>query len=242
MKIDALRLAVLSAAFFALSSSSFGATVACDVATVADYRNQTDGCMIGAFTIKNVAWSSRSGGDYKPVSAADVWVTPVATSNSVQLNIYSGEFSVAGQGQLYALFDYTIDPPPPILDDLDLFLDAQTPVAPGWARVTANVCIGGLFVNSCENLATAVVEHYGVGDPRNVLSQKIQFSEPVNLIDVRTILELYANGASSQIDGYGTATEVLLQDSAVPEPASAVLALASLLIGGAVQRRRARKL
>ncbi|MDZ4799252.1 MAG: PEP-CTERM sorting domain-containing protein [Bryobacteraceae bacterium] len=219
-----------------VSPAALAAPIACAPASVAIYTQQSEGCAVGAFTLKNFAWSSVQDTGYIPVSAADVLVTPMFTPSSVGVAFTSSAFSVTGSGKIRAFLDYTVDPPPPILDDLNLEMDANSPVAPGVARITANICIGGLFRNSCENgiVRTLTVEHFGPGNPDNVLFDTEQFPSPVNMVDVRTTIELYANGASSQIDGYGTITNAVSGDE-TPEPSTAALALSGL--AGAIYLR-----
>ena len=206
----------------------FAAPIACTTATVDVYISQTEGCTLGIFTIKNFAWSSVGDEGYVPVSATSVLVTPTVTSDSVAVGFTSGAFSVSGNDKILAFLDYTIDPPPPILDDLNLEMEANTPVPPGYARITANICIGGLFSNSCAGglVRTLIVQNFGAGNPSNIPFDSEQFPEPVNLIDIRTTIELNANGASSQITGYGTtttATDGSVVSDELPEPGTAAL-------------------
>lgn len=230
---------LLYSAALILCSSAFSAPVACTVASVDVYVQQTEGCTIGQFTIKNFAWSSVDDIGYLPVSASQVFVNPQLNGNNIEVGFTSDNFEVTSGLRIRAFLDYTIDPPPPILDDLNLEMDANSPVAPGFARITANICIGGLFSNSCANgiARTLTVEHFGAGDPNNVLIDTEQFPFPVNLIDVRTIIELEARTGSSQIGGYGTITTAIQQDE-IPEPSTAALLLSGL--GGAIYLRSRR--
>src|SRR5262249_44309150 len=140
-----------------------------------------------------------------PVSAADVVVTPRADGDKVGLDFRSTKFEVFGSNFIFATLDYTIDPPPPILDDFDVTMDAASPVAPGTAIVTTLLCAGDLLVNDCARGFTAVlrVSHFGTSSD---LFDSVRFPAPVNLLDVRTTFELRANGASSQINGISQST------------------------------------
>lgn len=229
MKHFFLPLALIASAGYA-----FGAPVVCAPASVASYITQNEGCTLGLFTLKNFAWSSVSDDGYVPVSATEVFVTPGATTGNVQVSFNSSAFEVFGNDKILAFLDYVIDPAPPILDDLDLSLDANSPVAPGNAKITADLCIGDFFINSCRNgfVRTLVVQNLGDGNPANVSFASVKFPRPVNLVDVRTTIELNANGASSQIDGYGTTS------STVPEPGTALAGAVAVALLLAARRLR----
>jgi hypothetical protein len=219
----------------ALASPALAATIpSCTPGSVEDYRNLADGCSAGSFTFKNFVWNSAEGGNFVRVRAAEVTVDPFFNSTDVGVSFASSVFSVSGFNRIFATLDYTIDPPPPILDDFNLSLEALSPVAPGTARVSALVCAGDYFSNQCANGVTRHVQVQHLGSSTgNVLFDSVTFPFPVNIVDVRTTIELDANGASSQITGYGTTTA-----AEIPEPRTAALMLAGLVLLFAGRRRK----
>lgn len=209
---------------FALVVTAFPAAAAitdpCGTNTAEFYQN-SGGCTSGLFSFKNFEWNTAQGGNYVSVPASAVNVTPGATGQDVSVVFLSNQFVATGNQQIFARFDYTIDPPPPILDDFTLSLDASSPVFPGLARITAFICIGDYFSQGCATGSTSLLQvtHNGiVAPPPNT----IMFDVPVSIIDVQLTIELFANGASSQINGGGT-TAVLM-----PEPSAALLAAGGL--------------
>jgi hypothetical protein len=76
------------------------------------------------------------------------------------------------------------------------------------------------------------LQHFGAGDPDNVLSANFRFDQKVNMVDVRLEILLAGNEGTSQIDG-GTQTT-----SVVPEPGAAILAGAGLLLLAGLGRAR----
>jgi hypothetical protein len=201
-----------------LATAPVNAAPVCVPDSLAAYIAQPDGCMIGAFTFKDFRWS-QTGAVNLP--SAGVSISPYADSSQLGLNYSSALFEVTGDQYLRYILEYTIDPPPPIIDSFDLSMDAFSPVAPGTATITVDLCAGDLFANSCANGSGAFlrVAHFGTSA---ILFDTVQFPTPVNMVDVRVTIELAANGASSQIDGFGQGPSNLLPDP-VPEPGSLAL-------------------
>jgi hypothetical protein len=221
-------------------TSVFGATIAsvCTPGTLATFIGLgSTGCEVGAFSVKNFSFSSQSGDSFVQVGASDVNVSTALVGGSVQVNFGSSVFDITGNQKISAFLDYTIDPQPPILDDMGIAFSAFSPVAPGFAKLTADICAGGLLSNSCVGGAFARLDlaDFGHGNPNNVLSALFQFPNPVNLVDVRLSLDMQANGASSQIDGIGTVTDV------VPEPSTFATVFGAALLGGVAALRRRRR-
>jgi hypothetical protein len=150
-----------------------------------------------------------------------VLLTPSASQARVGVSLDSDALSISGQSRILANLEYLIDPPPPIIDDFEVSLSATTPVFPGFARITTEICAGDLFANSCRSGAYRVLEvfHGGAGNPENDLFDRVTFPS-VFLVDVRTRIDMAANGASSQIDGFEQGS------TPIPEPSTTVLAVA----------------
>lgn len=190
----------------------------CTQAPLSDYLANTQGCMVGAFTFKNFAWV-QSGPIAVP--STGVQVSPYDFTTRLGLNYSSNLFSVTGNEVLRYVLEYTVDPPPPIIDGFELGLDAGSPVAPGTATITADLCAGDLRNTGCLNgFPTSLqVNHFGTS---SFLFDSVTFPQGVNLVDVRLLIELKANGASSQIDGFGNGA------SGLPTPEPGGLAVAGL--------------
>lgn len=220
--------------FGAMASASTTCTQA-SLQTYIDYG--MTGCTAGLFTMKDFTWDNFFG--TVPVSADDVIITPVVSGSSVGITfsgIAESTFSVAGEDKIKAMLSYYIDPPPPILDDFSLSMNANSPVAPGTATIDALVCAGARFTGGCTanggTLVGATLEHVGAGTPPPIV---VPFPMPVNQLDVRLTIELLANGSTSQITGGSQVA------STVPEPGAALLAGAGLLgLAGLTRIRRSR--
>lgn len=220
--------------FAAAAITAVGAPVTCTTETLEYFQNLPEGCVAGEFTFKNFAWTSEQGGNAVRVPASAIIASPAAAGDLVTVNYFSDSFEVSGDNYIYATLDYLIDPPPPILDGFALSMSAFSPVAPGTAAVTAYICGGDLFADACVDGFTRRlrVQHLGTSA---VLFDSVDFPFRVNMIDVRLTIELFANGASSQIDGFGQ------EATLTPEPGTALIAAAGLALL-ALLRARARHL
>jgi len=223
----------------AISAPLYGATIAavCTPGSLDTYiALGSAGCQAGVFSVKNFAFSSQAGDSFVQVGASQVDVNTTLVGNIVQVNFGSDSFDITGNQKISAFLDYTIDPQPPILDDMGISFSAFSPVPPGFARLTADICAGDLLNNSCQNGAFArlTLADFGSGNPNNVLSALFTFPNLVNLVDVRLALDMQANGASSQINGLGTVTHV------VPEPSTFATVFGAALLGGVAALRRRR--
>lgn len=193
----------------------------CTSGTLASYiaLNPT-GCTVGLFTFQNFSFAvtSSSGGPVL-LTPSTIDLTPYSDGTYGGVK-FAGAFSLTGAQSVTYQIDWTIDPPPPILHDLELYMDSETPVAPGTADITTTICAGALFVGlSCSGtLTSATVFHHG-----SFGSQLLDIAtfSPTKLLDLRTtiILDGHLTG-SSQIGGFGI--------NITPEPASFLLAAAGL--------------
>lgn len=227
-----------------LGLSAFGSSAApannpspCANDTVDAYeRLGGTGCTLtvnGAeFTFKNFSFSLLEGS----LLNSDVHVTPLTPDGKLNLGLASEFFSVGAGSRLVFKFGYVLDPPPPILEDMSMDLDANSPVAPGFATIDVDLCAGGLFFGeTCDyERRQFTLLHFGDNNPNNVLSGLARFS-PTNIIDVRTVITLDGGpengGGSSQINGFSYAS------SPVPEPASVFAVITGLGLC-AIRRRR----
>jgi len=222
-------------------------TTPCPTATVeyylANFHTKDTACYEGALpddfvTIHVKHWSSSTGqapggGEYREVLPSEVLLTPSNTPGLFGLSFTSDAFSVTGFDRILALFDYTIDPRPPILSGTTLSMQTSTPVFPGTATITANLCLGQEFGPGCENQRTLEVFHFGnTAD----LVDSVTFS-PVQLVDLRITIDLRANGASSSIRG---GTSGVTTGAVVPEPGSVGFVMGGLGALLAIRRRRPR--
>ena len=198
----------------------------------------SEGCRVGQFTIKNVAWNSiegeLNGVMYNEVSSDDVVLSVTRNKGKIGLDFYSSMFSVAGDNQgIKAYREYLIDPPPPIFDDFMIEMDANSPQGEGSATITALLCAGDTLDNSCSGGERKELSVYYFGNGDKLLQNMTTFARRVNIVDIRLEIELLANGDSSQINGGRQNTAVV-----VPEPGAFVLVGAGGLVLAAVRRIR----
>jgi len=239
----ALGLAVL---FGGISSAASATPIffapACTTGTLASYialgGGATGGCSIDdevrlfdfTFTVLS------TGGGAVPISAAAITVTPTQVGDFRTITLTSAGFSVTGTQSVSYLITYTSDPHP-ILRGFGDTLLTNTPVFPGLATVTTNLCIGAPFggtilVPTCGGISSSVsVFHNGTTFS---LTDSTIFSAVADL-GVRNTVTLNANGASSSITGFANVSQV------TPEPMTVFLlgsGLAGLIASRAKARRR----
>ncbi len=220
--------------------SAAAATINCAPDTAANYITNGS-CLESPFVLKNFSWNSFSGGNFVNVRPGQVFLTPNASAGVFGVSFQGvpeapNPFNISGNQEIYATFAYTIDPRPPILNGLTVNLSANSPSNGGSAKITTLVCVGDTFADSCAHgtdLAPIVVQDFGDGDPRNILSVNVDFPN-VNIVDIQMILDMQANGGISEIGGGGTAA----QTGTTPEPASAGLAFAGIAAMLVIVRRR----
>jgi MYXO-CTERM domain-containing protein len=171
-----------------------------------------------------------SGGGATPIGASDILVTPTFAYPLRSLEFSSAGFTVTGTESVSYLVVYSVDPHP-ILYGFALDMEAFSPVAPGVATVTADICIGAAFggtllAPTCGATADSLtVTHDGITP---ILSAASSFGAPVADVGVRSTISLAANGASADFTSFTT--------SLVPEPGFLWLAGAGAL--GLLSRRR----
>jgi hypothetical protein len=182
------------------------------------------GCQLDTFTLTNFSYSFVSGTVSIPDS--DITVTPSTASDMVGLTFSSPDFSVSGSDSAVYLLGYTYDPGD--IRSLEDILNATTPVFPGFAQVTTEDCENSAFSGmTCPNTTDTIT----VSDNGITLNSPatVSFASPfIQTLGVLDTIELDANGASSQISGFGS-------QLGVPEPSA--LGPCVLLVGLLFRRR-----
>jgi hypothetical protein len=207
----------------------------CVTATLSSYiALGSTGCSIGG----EVAYADfafavlASAGGATPIAASDILVTPSLGVDEQTLEFSSTGFSVTGAESVSYLVAYNIDPHP-ILFGFRLELNAFSPVAPGIATVTSDLCIGAPFAGpllapTCAGVpASATVFHAGTVTS---LVDSVDFGGAFADLGVRNTIGLHANGASADFTSYTNTVQV------VPEPATWSLVVLGGI--GALLRRR----
>ena len=193
------------------------------------------GCSVGAYTFFNFGFQVFSSvGSPAVLGTADLNLSPTTVLNGAGfdfLPVSGGPgFSLSsGQAVTYRL-TYTVDPPPPIIWGFEEDMQTNTPVAPGFARINASLCVGGVFLANCFTDPVALtVYHNGNSDFRLQDARAIQGAY---IVGVRTDIILDATaGGSSSFTGFS-------QFATIPEPGSLVMLASGLLAGWGIRRRR----
>jgi hypothetical protein len=206
-----------SFAVLPLLATSIQQQPACSTAPLSTYLGSA-GCDVGGFTFENFKWVQIGGVSVNP---ADVTVTPQASGGTFGLDFSSTKFFVEGDNNIIYLLDYTIDPPPPVIDRMSMRLNANSPVPPGTATITLQLCAGDLFANNCAGGIGRQLSVFDNGGTNTKLFDSFVFPKPVSLVDIRTTIDLEANGASSEITGVSQTPTAIRIDT--PEPASMAL-------------------
>jgi hypothetical protein len=191
------------------------------------------GCVIEGFIYKNFSFQTLSAsGGAVPILASDVTVTPGFVAANLSVTFTSPGFSLQGSEFVQYLLAYTVDPLPPVIIRFEDDMYAQSPVFPGTADINTDLCIGALFgpLSPCGpggSPASLSVFHHGTAGTTKLFDE-VTFPG-TNLVDVRNTITLAANGATSQINGFGNT-------AGIPEPGAWVLAGSGLFL---LLRRRA---
>jgi len=173
---------------------------------------------MGPFTVKDFSYSSVSTN--VAITDSDITVTPVFGPDSFGLLFSSTLWNISGSQFAHYLLAYTWDPGS--IRSLEDILNTSTPVAPGVAKITTDACRDAAFVGAfCSTTVdTIVVSHDGI-TPNLVAA--VNYSPPIGTIGIRNLIELDANGASSQFDSFSNTVFV-------PEAGSWLMVLGGLLV------------
>jgi hypothetical protein len=168
------------------------------------------------------------GGGALPVAPSAVAVDPAQIGENYRLNFSSAGFSVSGNEFVTYLLAYTVDPHP-ILTFTD-FMEEDSPVSPGIASITTNLCLNAPFAGAICPVSTASVTVFDNG----ITSQPVASVSlpPINVLGVRNQILLQANGASAD---FSSLTNTV---GFVPEPEGWLLAGPALAGALLLCRRR----
>ena len=204
----------------------------CVPGTLTSYIALQPGCQIGPIlNFEGFGFSvASSAGGAVAGSTDNIFVTPKITPGSAfGVDMDFTGFSVTSGQSISYLLTYTIDEPPIIRGYTTNLSDPPTP--PAFTLVVTELCLGAPFDGAtCPN--PAIVQVLSDSQGRSVLQASNTFS-PVGVLGVRTTITLDASqGGFADILGYGGS-------AVVPEPASAAITGAGLLLLASFLRRRA---
>jgi len=188
------------------------------------------------FTVKDFSFSAT---DVNPSTGLPTGA-PIATSDQILVTpaallgepfrFESPLFDIGPFQYVKYLFGFTVDPAPPIIPGFEAQLFTETPVFPGNATLTFQLCRGSKWMEgqSCPGGADDIytLELFHTGLPAgNVLNQAVVFASPTNIVGVLAELVLDTRqGGTSQIAGFGGGASTHL-----PEPSTLLLCAAGLV-------------
>ena len=231
-----MKFAYITLMVLALAPSRAAATLCSATTTLDTYvALGGTGCTVdssaNSFILKDFNFTVVSSSGITPATAADITVALATPSNFINLSFTSSKFSVSGTQSLSYRIDYTVDPRPVILIEIDSAMFTSTPVAPGTADSTVNICSGAAFSGAvCPGAGTAYSTHTFHYGTSSRLTDAAHFATPVNVVGIRAGIDLKANGSTSSITGIGVNTATL------PEPGSWLMLTSALAL---FARRRA---
>jgi len=188
------------------------------------------GCQIGSMNVVNFSFSTILSTVI--ILASDITVTPVIANDTLELTFTSPQFNLSGSDIAEYLIAYTWDPGD--VRGLEDVMDANSPVFPGFASLTTTICEDAAFIGSVCPASTTTLMVSDNGITANLIDATT-FSPPIGIVGVSNVIELNANGASSEIGGFSNV--VIL-----PEPATWATGLLALGWLSARQRSLARNL
>lgn len=207
----------------------------CVTGTLADYQALgSEGCSVGILRFNDFLFEVQNvEGGAIPLTAAQIIITPTVLPHLSTLGFSSSGFRVTGDEAVRYLIGYTADPHPEIFD-YSLEMQTLTPVAPGFATIQSTLCIGEPYLQGSCEANPAVVEVFHRGGTDFDLTDSLSF-RPVTFVGVRTVIDLQARGASSDIAGMVTGA------ATIPEPSSLITAACGGVALGLLRyfRRRA---
>ena len=124
----------------------------CTSAPLSTYTTTGFTCTLDQFTFKDFFFGvGATSLGYSPIGASSITVRPTintsASGDVLGLDFSSTGFSVNGSQFVNYEIRYNVDPPPDIIIEMDDQLNSNTPVAPGFANVNTNLCVGGKWTS-----------------------------------------------------------------------------------------------
>jgi hypothetical protein len=258
----ALRFFAVAAAFLGLvmnvSATPFVPPPACpgspgSPATLADYLAlDQNGCSIGFLAFSGFDFTVLDAQNVTPLNPTEIFLTPTFDDTNKKktlatLAIESEGFSVTGDQAVSYGFRFLVDPHPEIFE-YDSSMSTFTPVAPGQALITTDLCIDSAFLDgpftntNCDGtFAQQSLFHKGLPNP--VLTASTSFAKTA-VLDVHTTITLQANGASADIKGVVTTSVAEPEEGGnageIPEPSTGFLVVSGAVLAALGKRRLSR--
>jgi hypothetical protein len=227
-------------ALYCTVPSCFGALTpasTCATATLAAYQSLgPGGCTLlnggNTYIFKNFDFAVPSSSGTDPINAGQISVTPLSGPDMLGLNFASPGFNVTGNEAVQYLISFYVDPLPPDIWRVETEMLAESPVAPGFAAITTDVCVGSNFISGTCPTTVASGTVFHAGSQGQQLLTRIDFT-PTNNVGIRNLITLDANGAVSQIDGFQNRVVLL------PEPGTWMMMAGGLgLVALRIRQRR----
>ncbi len=188
------------------------------------------GCTINGETVDDFAFSVVATSLGSPLTSGAITVTPSFTATKYQVffsatgGTSSTGFMVSGTDFAKYEIDFNWDP---LVVGAEDDMVANTPVNPGTATVTTSLCAGQVFGGvTCPTVASATntLTVFNNGIPADAITTAVTyFTSPVLVVGTRSLVDLEANGASSEITGFDTSVFT-------PEPGTMLLMAAGLFL------------
>ena len=214
-----LGLFMVAKAFLLASSAGFAPPCVPDTLSAYMLLVPAQGCTI-ANDVKVMDFQfSVVGASGVPLTAAQILVTPVVGPFSRYGLNFSANFSVTGSE--FETYDirYIFDPTD--IRGLEDIMTAFSPVAPGLAQVDTFGCLGSGYAPTCPGTEVQLTVFHD-GNTFVSLDQTPIFPLQ-NILGIRNVIDLQANGASADFDSIENAIYL-------PEPATWITVLAGSAI------------
>jgi hypothetical protein len=223
MRISKLRFAMLGLVCASRVFASACPVIATPLSTYIGFG--AGGCTISGETVDNFAFTvGATSAGLSALTASAIMVTPSTIINGYQLFFSatgattSTGFTVSGSQFANYEIDFTWDP---VVVGAEDQMFANSPVFPGTATVTTDLCAGSIFGVACPP-ATNTLTVFNDGQPADAIPTAFTAFTPVTVVGTQSFITLDANGASSAITGFTTSVFA-------PEPGTFVFAAIGLL-------------